>query len=307
MKKIQDYSRLIIIGNGFDLMHDLPTSFTENFKPIAQYFEQESGFWDYYGHGDDLWSNFEIALGNPDFNELFEILSNYYPDYLSDSESDRDGIITQVDLVGHLTDALNDFASAAEEALYDIRPLKKVWNFFTPNDYFVSFNYTSTLETIYDIRHSKVFYPHGKIKETELIMGYENGKFHPEPIYEVIQDRMPPKEYSNINEYLDNIEDYYVRTAYKNLYDKVFNFNKTPKIHDLVMFIEGLDVKEVVIIGHSCKIDFAYFEIINTYFKEIEWNFYYYSDEDLKYAELLCNHLGLDKSRVNLIRNNFKW
>lgn len=306
MKKTHDYSRLIIIGNGFDLMHGLPTSFTENFRSIVQDFEQGSDFWDCYGYGDDLWSSFEVALGNPDFNELFEILSSYYPDYLSDRESDRDGIITQVDLVGHLKDALNAFASAAEDELYDIEPLKKVQNFFTPKDFFVSFNYTSTLEAIYNIRRSKVFYPHGKIRETELIMGYENGEFYPEPIYEIIKDRLPPRKHDNVKEYIGDIEDYYVRTAYENLYDKVHSFNKTPRIHDLVMFFEGLDIREVVIIGHSCKIDFKYFETINKNFDGVKWTFFYHSDDDLENARLLCDHLGLDKSRVKLIRNNFK-
>ncbi len=306
MKKIHDYSRLIIIGNGFDLMHGLPTSFTENFKSIAQDFEQGSEFWDYYGHGDDLWSSFEVSLGSPDFNELFEILSSYYPDYLSDHEYDRDGIITQVDLVGHLKEALNAFASAAEEEIYDIEPLKKVENFFTTKDFFVSFNYTSTIETIYKVKHDKVFYPHGKIGESELIMGYEKGEFYPEPIYEVIMDRLPPRKHANVKEYIDDIEDYYVRTAYENLYDKVYSFNKTPKIHDLLSFIDGIKITEIIIIGHSCKIDFKYFETINNNFNEVKWTFFYHSDDDLENARLLCDHLGLDKSRVSLIKNNFK-
>lgn len=38
-------NKLYILGNGFDLAHDLPTRFDPNFKDIAQKYEQ----YDYSG------------------------------------------------------------------------------------------------------------------------------------------------------------------------------------------------------------------------------------------------------------------
>ncbi|CCV64714.1 conserved hypothetical protein [Alteracholeplasma palmae J233] len=305
MKKINNYSRLIIIGNGFDLMHKLPTSFTEDFKCIAKRHENSSDFWDYYGHGENLWSNFEISLGNPDFNELFTVFDGYDPDYSSDHESDRDSIITQVDLVGHLMESLDEFALNAQAALTSTAEKNSIREFLTQNDYYISFNYTSTLETLYGINHNRIFYPHGQVGHTEIIMGYENGNFDPQPMYEVVDDNMPPREYKNVMDYINNIEDYYIQTAYEQLYDKVYNFSKTPRIQDLHMFIKNLNLNEVVIIGHSCKIDFEYFETINRYFNGIKWTFFYYTSEDFENITKLCNNLGLDETNVSLIKSDF--
>lgn len=41
-------SRLFVIGNGFDLSHELPTRFDLDFKNIAESFEQNENFWALY-------------------------------------------------------------------------------------------------------------------------------------------------------------------------------------------------------------------------------------------------------------------
>lgn len=98
-------NKLFIIGNGFDLEHDLPTKFTPDFKNIATKYES-CDFWNLYqSHQNDIWSDFEKLLGCPDFNTLGEIFSGYEPDYYSDRESDRESIICQVELNGRLQDS----------------------------------------------------------------------------------------------------------------------------------------------------------------------------------------------------------
>ena len=65
--------KLFIIGNGFDLAHNLPTRFDPNFKNIARKYEQD-GFWDLYqSRENEIWSDFENLLGYPDFNSLEDI------------------------------------------------------------------------------------------------------------------------------------------------------------------------------------------------------------------------------------------
>lgn len=110
-------NKLFIIGNGFDLAHNLPTRFNPDFMNFALKYEQDN-FWDLYQTRDDnIWTDFENLLSYPDFNSLEEIFDGYAPDYLSDRESDRDAIIFQVDLNGNLKDALYEFASNAENFL----------------------------------------------------------------------------------------------------------------------------------------------------------------------------------------------
>ena len=111
-------SRLYIIGNGFDLLHKLPTKFDPDFKNIAEKNEVISQFWSLYSsYGDEIWSDFENILGKPDFNSLEEIFGNYYPNYMSDYESDRDGIISVAEESGKLEQSLEEFAIQAEKSI----------------------------------------------------------------------------------------------------------------------------------------------------------------------------------------------
>lgn len=65
-------NKLFIIGNGFDLAHNLPTRFDPDFKNIALKHE-ENNFWEIYRSDVDIWSDFENSLGHPDFNSLEEV------------------------------------------------------------------------------------------------------------------------------------------------------------------------------------------------------------------------------------------
>lgn len=105
--------RLFIIGNGFDIAHNLPTKFDPHFKTIANQYELYS-FWDIYQtQNENIWSDFENSLAHPNFNFLEEIFNGYEPDYYSNKESDRNAIITQVDLNGNLACSLYEFANNA--------------------------------------------------------------------------------------------------------------------------------------------------------------------------------------------------
>lgn len=113
-------NKLFIIGNGFDLAHNLPTSFNSNFKNYANK-NADDGFWELYqSKEDDIWSDFENLLGHPDYNNLEQIFDGYEPDYLSDSESDRDAIIRQAQISGDLEEALYEFVDNAESSLQEI-------------------------------------------------------------------------------------------------------------------------------------------------------------------------------------------
>lgn len=71
--------RLFIVGNGFDLAHNLPTSYEKDFKRIAKNNESVSNFWELYSFdGSKIWSNFENCLAHPDFNSLEEIFNGFF-------------------------------------------------------------------------------------------------------------------------------------------------------------------------------------------------------------------------------------
>lgn len=171
-------SKLFIVGNGFDIEHGLPTKFNPDFKEIAEKNEQNKNFWEIYQScNNDIWSDFEHSLANPDFNNLIEIFDGYYPDYKSDHESDRNGIITQVELNGKLKDSLYEFASQAENKINHISPLEKYKKFFTDDNIFLNFNYTHTIEKLYNIRINKIMHIHGEVGKSNLILGYPEEEY----------------------------------------------------------------------------------------------------------------------------------
>lgn len=275
-------SQLFIIGNGFDLAHNLPTRFSPDFKNIAMRHEPNC-FWDFYqSKKDDIWSDFENLLGCPDFNSLEEIFQNYVPDYSSDRETDRDGIIVQAQSSGNLQDALHEFVSNAEWALKDIQRQAAFEKILDPNGYYITFNYTHTLERIYNIPRQHILHIHGEAGKSYLDLGYPKGNFTPEKYsYDAIEKGRGPYVETEIENYVNSIEDYYVRTAYEELIDKCKSFYKESRINLLKDFLhtKQCEIRNIVVYGHSCAIDFEYFNYLNTIYANANWTFYVATEE----------------------------
>lgn len=269
--------KLVIIGNGFDIDHALPTKFNPDFKNIAEKYESDN-FWDLYqSRESDIWSDFEKLLGNPDFNSLEETFIFNSPDYLSDRESDRDGIIYQVDQSGKLQETLYEFANKAEVELNMKGPKLKFKKMFTKEDLFISFNYTHTLEKIYKVDYKNILHVHGEVGKSNLLLGYVKGEFSPEKYgIDVRKKGVGPFIEIDIKEYIDDIDDYYVRTAYSNLYEKSKSFYKEVRIFFIESFLNKhkAQIDNIIVYGHSCAIDFDYFKYLNKKYPNALWEFY---------------------------------
>lgn len=270
-------NRLFIIGNGFDLAHNLPTRFNPNFLNFTQKYEQDN-FWDLYQtREDDIWSNFENLLGYPNFNSLEEIFDGYAPDYLSDRESNRDGIIYQVELNGNLHDALYEFADNAEKCLSNIQSHTFFEQILDLDGHYINFNYTHTLEDIYRIPAKQILHIHGEVRKNNLKLGYPQGNFKPEKYsYDVKAKGRGPFAEMETEDYINDIEDYYVRTAYEGLLNKCKSFYKEIELDILKDFLDEnrYKIEQIVIYGHSCAIDFEYFRYLNIRYSNAHWKFY---------------------------------
>ena len=270
-------NKLFIIGNGFDLAHNLPTRFNPDFMNFALKYEQDN-FWDLYQTRDDnIWADFENLLSYPDFNSLEEIFDGYAPDYLSDRESDRNAIIFQVDLNGNLKDALYEFASNAEKFLNNTQSNSFFERTLDSNGYYINFNYTHTLEDIYHIPSEQILHIHGEVGKNNLKLGYPQGNFKPEKyFYDVRAKGRGPYAEIEAEDYINNIEDYYVRTAYEGLLNKCKSFYKEIELDILKDFLDKkmCKIEDIVVYGHSCAIDFEYFRYLNIRYPKAHWKFY---------------------------------
>lgn len=300
-------SRLFIIGNGFDLEHGLPTSYKCHFKKIAEKNEQKKYFWDIYQSREpDIWSDFEHCLANPDFNSLEEIFDGYAPDYTSDYEHDRDSITIQVDLNGLLQKSLNEFTRDAEQEVKCCQHLQKYSDLFNENDLFVNFNYTHTLEQTYHINESKVLHIHGEIGKNDLLLGYPIGEYKPEKYYYDVRCKgrgpyIPVDIEEHIKRMLeDESMDYYTYTAFSSLIEKTKSFSKTPQIEKLISFLQDTYIDEIVVTGHSCSIDYTYFEYLNKKYPSALWSFNPHDEKTKGNIEKLINRTKIKKYNINI-------
>jgi hypothetical protein len=293
-------NKLFVIGNGFDLAHGLPTKFDPDFKNIARRYEQDN-FWNLYqSREDDIWSDFENLLGYPDFNAIEEIFYGYEPDYLSERERDRDAIIYQVELNGKLQDALYVFADNAERALSNIQSNVLVRQILDPDGYYLTFNYTHTLEYIYEIPGEQVLHIHGEVGENNLKLGYPKGKFLPEKYsYDIRGKGRGCYSEIEIEDYIVNIEDYYIRTAYEDLLEKCKSFYKDIRLDLLDEFLdEKRNIDEIIVYGHSCAIDFEYFGDIRERYPAAYWRFYVRGEEQKSNVNYLITKYGINNLKI---------
>lgn len=315
-------SRLVVIGNGFDLAHGLHTKYSDFIKYLCSYEKEPEFIYDRYINLDsvspqdrkkhlfykaiskyiperDLWSSFEEALSFLDYEQVQENNYCYFLDYGDDKWRDS---------------ANHDFQYMIEEDLAfakDISYYFSKWilsintsvppvvssNIFNTNSLFLNFNYTNTLEKVYDIPASKILYIHGNaLRGNNLILGHHDATLFQEkitPIFNTSEEHGVYMEDTEIDfrlqEAREIIKDYF-RKTYK---------DTTSIIRCYQDFFSSLKiVNEVYIFGHSLsKIDFDYFaEIKKNVPITCQWYISYH--DDMTNAQNLIYRLSINNVQL---------
>lgn len=251
-------STLHVLGNGFDLNHGLPTRYDPDLKDLAIQGERFEGEWESYSIGADLWSSVEQQLAYPDVDIILDHLGNYSPDLSSDRESDRDSIIHEAEQL--LAFPLEVFAENADEKLETTKPDAKFVNLFRPDDFFLTFNYTHTLERLYGVPSSRVLHLHGEVGVSQLIIGYEPGAL---------------RGVASLDQYDDeeNYEHYQSR-AYDAVKRRLAAFEKLYQHQALNDFVKRIPhaPDRIVVFGHSLgSVDRPYFESLARQYPDTRW------------------------------------
>lgn len=287
---------LVIIGNGFDIAHNLPTSYYDFLKQLN---EEHQDFYEkicQYIPKESLWSSFEEALSMLDEEQVQDDNICYLLDY--GDENWRDS-------------AHHDFQYMVSESLsfandipmYFCEWIKKINTHVTPrmpnhlvdkNNMYLSFNYTDTLESVYNIPSKNILYIHGKaLRGDKLIVGHHSD--------DLIQDEEEPV-FSSEEErqlYYDNYDEDVRITEAKSIIKSYFKDtykDTTSVIAENILFFKSIStVGEIYIYGHSLSyIDFDYFaEIHKMVSHKCQWNISYYTDEDYIKANRLIKKLNI--------------
>lgn len=293
---------LHIIGNGFDLAHGIDSKYSD-FKKYAWQHARNKSYYlgvleSCYPEKDIesgelmLWSNLEYALGNLNFQEAFalgtedvELEDGHELRYQAQMEDATEYMLRDMFTIFHKL--FEDWVNSID---IESDPLTNIM-YFDSNGLFLSFNYTETLESIYNIPKSNIRYLHGRRNTNDkLIVGHCNN---------IDGDNYLPKDPA-IYEY----------QAYRGIAGVVNAERKN--VSDIILnnsdFWRQLsNVDKVVVYGHSLSdVDRPYFKQVAKSIKPTsEWYFSIYYHKPQEYAKEIekvlnmINYLGVPKNRYH--------
>ena len=324
--------RLIILGNGFDRNYQLPTDYTNDLRPILQ--EKNSEMFSkldklYFGEEIKYWSDFEGNIGQVKSLEFIhdrnrknlENLYNvdYYPydsgselygdDYTAIDNAINEAEMNAVDLeevfndehaedlenlYGYIEEGFKEMSLNSNQYLLDnIGSIVDEFE-FSSNDYFITFNYTSSLEILNpDICPENIFHIHGKAeKDDELIFGNIETKienrgsdlFEMNPYYG--PSNKGGRDISNYDDFIDAV---YVPEESFSVYnvkvdEAIDTLNnqmiKPLQKEELISFLRNKEITHIYVYGLSCgEVDIEYLEKINEACSSPHWCFSFYRNK----------------------------
>lgn len=306
--------KLYIIGNGFDLYHGLPSSYysfrdyvkihdPELFDRIEMYLYPTSNSPE---ANLDLWKNFEESLGNLDDDKLRDFARNYLIEY-GDDDWSEDYNFTYQRSLSEITDSLN----------IQLRDLLRTWiqdvDKVLPNKNripldkdakYLSFNYTHTLENLYELSKD-ILHIHGLVSDenSQLTLGHSQEP-KPQRTEEDIKNSMSAESYEEykeeragddprIYEGEDIISEYW-ENSYKNT-SKIISENQ--------FFFDDLkDIEEIHVIGLSFSpIDLDYLHEVCRQTPNAKWYVSFHTlKEKEEFREVLINILGVKENNIQL-------
>ena len=250
---------LYIIGNGFDLHHNMITDYRDfrdwlavNDSSVLCTIDEIFGYCD-----STWWQHFEANLATAITSEIVqEEVSENYPNFTSDDFRDSDWSDAEYAVQNRLEEAYNDIRHAFHEWINQLKggdPARKI-KLYTTDAFFVTFNYSHTLEDLYGIPQEQILYIHGRAcTKDKLVLGHGVDK---DTISQYLNDGLPE----------DDEGDYVVQLAKDAAVRGVYAQRKP--VEDVIakhvdFFKDLADVEYLHFYGHSLG------EVDRKYFREI--------------------------------------
>ena len=301
---IMKNSTLYVIGNGFDQRHGLKSSYGEYHKYAKENTPNVENFLYLYfilkekqDIEDDKywWCDFENNLASFDAKQFYsdhDNVSEGLEDQENPSWSDFNGVEDEIieeseKMHSEIRESFWNWINDISETEIEQKNMH-----FEKDALFLSFNYTPTLEKVYNIPN--VFHIHGYIgdgNDEKLVFGHglevlegeipeldENGESNRTPSYDA--------------EAASHILFYQFQKPVKNIIDENQSFFDSLK-----------DVEKVVVLGHSLNdIDMLYIlKIKKCISKKSSWLIVYYDNKDKERAKDAMNIIGCDKKQYELL------
>lgn len=292
--------KLFIIGNGFDLGHNMKTKYwnfreylSNMYPDFLEEFEKHYRIFPSDSQKDKeeiLWNSFETNLANIDDDIIIEnalqmdlglesgdigVYETLY-EYFSD----------EYKYIEKLSKYLKQWVRTIN--VRDVLPRTTLIN-NESDAYYITFNYTAVLENVYCINPAKILHIHGSLRDyTDApIIGHGNNQR-----IEAVKDLREQSECDcdeKKSSIYDVVLDYYTKT-----YKDVSRY-----LYKLSRIAEKL-IDEIIIIGHSIEgVDLPYFRTIErlTNSKAI-WTIYCFNENEKFDKKQALLRQGIDKKRI---------
>lgn len=274
-----------IIGNGFDIHHGVNSSFL-NFRNWLEKAEPNiySQLCDLYeistneNKAKEWWNDFENMLSEVDFNNYVEnVVIENYPDLSKDDFRDRDYHAAEYAasdelgaLIYHVKRTFNAWIASLDKA----EDSKRI-HLIRKDSLFITFNYTRTLEELYQIPDNQVLHIHGMVGDDELILGHGKNYAELKEDCEMTLSQPP----ADLDE--EELEDWY-----SSHYDFVTQQTQEVAISQIASLQK--DVQQIISDNRSIWDSLAEVEIIHVF----GFSFSYI---DMPYLSTIINHINTDK------------
>jgi hypothetical protein len=301
---------LNVIGNGFDLMHGVKSSYY-NFRDILGKNNSLRFALETYLNVEDLWADFEDTLAHIDSGAMFGVIDMWLDDFNAyDPDAQAADFFAAVDIA----------TGPAQTITHDLPRRFRMWvetlkvpdmtyrplNGVIRNSKTLNFNYTEFLEDLYGVEKENVCYIHGcRRKEKyhpkdKLIIGHVPGAGDDDLVSDF---RLPKYKSSRKREMVEAAID----TAARNLswYDEETTKNSKDIIKNHQEFFDGLsNVSQIIVVGHSLSsVDWDYFKKIislNKNKNNIEWYISCHSVSDIESIKRFADAMGIKVEQITL-------
>lgn len=293
---------LYVIGNGFDLAHGVPSSYSK-FRDWLGRRSDLREMLETYIRNDALWWNLEEALAGLDLDtpsmaipEMLDAFGAYDPD------AQMAGYYAAIDMAMNPVDTITNelpkkFRKWIESLSVDssVKPLSGL---VKPGAKYLNFNYTEFAETLYGTKG--MYYIHGsrKNRKAKLILGHSYKKYVPD-----VSVKMP--------RFKDGFKRGMVNAAFDDAmvhagwYDQATTKNSRQIIKEHESFFDGLsDIDTVIVIGHSLsEVDMEYFEkICSEIHSDAKWIFSCHDSSGVKAINAFVKTMAIGADKVMIFR-----
>ena len=312
------YKNLYIIGNGFDQHHGVRCGFEDFMKWVKE--NDKSLFTDLTQVYDDAednkwWKDFENSLAQLNVKYYANKKGNLYdPEYIKDgsieekTEYASQKVIEEFDKIKE--SLRQDFQKWLSEA-YEKRPKEKKIQFPSEGSIFLTFNYTKTLEDIYEIDAKHIYHIHGIIDDKDsMVVGHGLGEDELNDMLKSQEPRIGEVWNKKLNRMtrLQIVTPKHKELAALSSLESIVSLKKDVEgciEKNQQFFNEILDVERIYVYGFSfSSIDMPYLEkIIRRTKPETHWVISWYSQEDKRrIMDFIIRHDIQNITLINGIR-----